>query len=126
VSVLSIPDVGRLFALGRRSRAARAAWRSLGVCAALFARPTSTAPRDRARRERVLARLAAYNAELEAACVAGPWCAWDGGAVFAFRFETSHVSRRDFFHPSEAGQRALAAVAWRAAFPAGPGTTPAL
>ena len=116
VSVLSIPDVTRLFALGRRSHTARATWRTLAICPSLFARPTSSAPRDRARRERVAARLAAFNAELGAACAARAWCEGDGGAVFAFPIAARHVSRRDFFHPSEAGQRALADVAWRAAF----------
>ena len=125
VSLLSIPDLTRLLVLGRRTRATRTAWRTLAICPSLFARPTSSERRDLARRERVGARLAAYNAELAAACAARPWCAWDADAVFSFRFQTRHVSHRDGFHPSEAGQRALADVAWSVAFPKVGTLTPA-
>lgn len=121
LSVLSIPDVGRLYELGRRSSRARLAWRVFGICGSLFARPTSTEAADVARRRRVAARLRAYNAELASACTRLAWCTWDGGAVFRYRFEARHVSGRDFFHPSQEGQRVLAALAWEAAFPrAGP------
>jgi lysophospholipase L1-like esterase len=121
VSLVSIPDVVHLLALGERSRAARTVWLGLRLCASVLDRAGSDSAADAARRRRVARRLADYNAELEAACAPLAWCTWDGGAVFRFRFEPGHVSSRDFFHPSRTGQAALASVAWRAAFPrAGP------
>jgi lysophospholipase L1-like esterase len=125
LSVLSIPDVARLYDLGRTSPRARVAWRVFGICASLFARPTSVRPADVARRRRVVERLRAYNAELESACARLPWCTWDRKAVFRYRFEARHVSGRDFFHPSQEGQRVLAALAWEAAFPRAGPLTPA-
>jgi lysophospholipase L1-like esterase len=117
VSVLSIPDVRRLFEISRTRRTARAAWLAFGICQAMFANPRSNAPGDVQRRDRVAARIVDYNGELAAACARYPSCTWDGGAVHSYPFEREHVSTRDYFHPSRAGQRTLAAVAWRAAFP---------
>ena len=37
---------------------------------------------------------------------------FDGFAVYRYAFERDEVSRLDFFHPSLAGQRALASLTW--------------
>ncbi|SDR18451.1 SGNH/GDSL hydrolase family protein [Thermostaphylospora chromogena] len=109
VFVASVPDLKRLWAVGRRSAVARSFWRLGRVCQSMLARPASTAPEDRERRNRVRERVIAYNRVLAQECAAyGPGCRYDGGAVFATRFTLGHVSRWDHFHPSAEGQRLIA------------------
>lgn len=109
VFVASIPDVKRLWRVGKDNVAARGFW-SLGrICPTMLARPTSTAPADQARRDRVRARVAGYNAALARVCAAyGPACKFDGNALFNCPFTLDHVSKWDFFHPNDAGQRLIA------------------
>ncbi|MEV1328733.1 GDSL-type esterase/lipase family protein [Micromonospora costi] len=114
VLVVSIPDLYRLWEVGHTDSRAVRAWRR-GVCPALLADPTSTAPADRARRAAFRDRVAAYNAQLAAACRAyGSRCRYDGGAVHRVRFTLDLVNALDWFHPNAAGQDRLAEVAWRA------------
>ncbi|GLX01856.1 SGNH/GDSL hydrolase family protein [Microtetraspora sp. NBRC 16547] len=116
VFVGSIPDLRRLWSLGRTSTLARAFWTVGHICPSMLAEPASTARQDLLRRARVRARVMAYNARLEEACLAyGPACRYDGGAVFSFPYALKHVSAWDYFHPSGEGQRALAKVTFDAA-----------
>lgn len=113
VLVVSIPDLYRLWELGRDEPRAVRAWNT-GICPALLADPTSTAPADERRRQRVAERIEAYNRELAAACGAyGKRCRTDGGAVHRVRFSLELVNRLDYFHPSTEGQARLAEVTWR-------------
>ena len=116
ILVLSIPDLRRLWRVGRDDERAIETWRRMGVCQAMLADPTSRSPEDRARRARVRARVAAYNEVMAALCARHDRCRWDGNAVFEHPFGLEAVSPRDYWHPSVAGQRRLAAVAWRAGF----------
>ncbi|PTA43584.1 GDSL-type esterase/lipase family protein [Micromonospora sp. RP3T] len=114
VLVVSIPDLYRLWQLGHTESRAVRAW-SRGVCPALLADATSTAPAATARRAKVKARIEAYDDELRAACRAyGSRCRWDGGAVHRHRFDLDQVNALDWFHPNAAGQGRLAEVAWNA------------
>jgi lysophospholipase L1-like esterase len=122
--VVSIPNVYRLWRLFRDDRAAVFIWRVTGFCRSLLARPTSTATADQARRRRVRARVVAYNEQLQAVCALYIHCRFDGNAVFNFPFGVEHVSKRDYFHPSRAGQRKLADVTWGAGFDFGDRTAP--
>ncbi|MFC4061791.1 GDSL-type esterase/lipase family protein [Planomonospora corallina] len=116
VFVASIPDVKRLWRVGKDNVAARGVWAVGRICPVMLERPQSTAPADRMRRDRVRARVAAYNRALERVCAEyGPACRFDGNAVFGYRFTLEHVSAWDFFHPNEAGQRQLARVTAEAA-----------
>jgi len=116
VLVVSIPDVHRVWEVGRSSKVAVRVWEH-GVCQSLLARPSSTAAADVARRKAFRDRIIAYNRELAAACAAyGPRCRWDGGAAFAERFEIIDLSALDFFHPNAAGQNALAEVTFPSRF----------
>ncbi|GAA3152583.1 SGNH/GDSL hydrolase family protein [Planomonospora alba] len=116
VFVAGIPDVKRLWRVGKGNAAARAVWAVGRICPVMLARPLSTAPADRARRDRVRARVAAYNRALAEVCAAyGPSCRSDGGAVFGYRFTLEQVSGWDFFHPNAAGQRQLARLTSAAA-----------
>ncbi|MGW3808175.1 GDSL-type esterase/lipase family protein [Micromonospora sp. NPDC005113] len=114
VLAVSIPDLYRLWEVGHGDPRAVRAWRR-GVCPALLADATSTAPADRARRAAVRERIDAYNAQLVAACRAyGSRCRHDGGAVHKVRFTLDLLNPLDWFHPNAGGQGRLAEVTWRA------------
>ncbi|MFI7428947.1 GDSL-type esterase/lipase family protein [Micromonospora sp. NPDC049836] len=115
VLVVSVPDLYRLWQVGHTDRRAVRAW-SRGVCPALLADATSTAPAAAARRARFRERIDAYNGQLRAACRAyGSRCRWDGGAAHRARFGLDQVNSLDWFHPNASGQDRLADVTWRAA-----------
>lgn len=108
VMVVSFPDVGVLWDLGKESPSARERWRDVGVCPALLGEGATEEERD-AVRERGRELNAALMEEAEALGFAT-----DGLAVFRAGFEPAHVSSFDHFHPSLAGQAALAEAAWAA------------
>ncbi|MDP9869921.1 MULTISPECIES: SGNH/GDSL hydrolase family protein [Streptosporangium] len=109
VFLASVPDLKRLWRVGKDNLVARGFWAIGRICPTMLAKPTSTAPADRARRQRVHDRVAAYNAALARICAAyGPTCRFDGNAVFTAPFTLSHVSKWDFFHPNAAGQELIA------------------
>jgi lysophospholipase L1-like esterase len=113
VFIASIPDLKRLWQIGKDSFSARTAWSLFGVCQSMLANPRSTAQADVDRRTRVRQRVQDYNAILAQRCVAyGDHCRYDGGAVFGYPFTLSQVSSWDYFHPNTSGQTALAAVTW--------------
>ncbi|MFC5833343.1 GDSL-type esterase/lipase family protein [Nonomuraea insulae] len=113
----SIPDVRRLWQIGRTHPLARTFWSAGRICQSLLVRPTSTRRADTERRSRVRARVIAYNRAAADACAAfGPNCRTDGGAVFSYPFTLDHVSKWDYFHPNTAGQRILAAQTYDRTF----------
>jgi len=117
VAVISIPDIKRLWEVGRTSGSARTAWSLFGICKSMLANPTSNAAADTQRRDRVRQRVVDFNAQLAAACAAyGPNCDFDGNAVFNYPFSFNQVSGWDYFHPNTAGQAALAQVSYAAGF----------
>jgi lysophospholipase L1-like esterase len=106
VLVVSIPDVYRVWEIGKGNRLARAAWRA-GVCPNLLRNPTSEAAADVARRRAFRDRIADFNRELGAACEDyGTRCRFDN--IASFDFTLTMLSAIDFFHPNAAGQNALA------------------
>ena len=117
VLIVSIPDLKRLWYIGKGSWAARTAWSAYGICQSMLANPTSTSSTDTARRDRVRQRVVDYNTALASACAAyGSNCRFDGNAVFSYPFVLSQVSTWDYFHPNASGQAALASVTWDAGF----------
>jgi lysophospholipase L1-like esterase len=116
IYVVSIPDIYRLWSLFHTNPTAVLTWRITGFCKSMLERPTSTAPEDEARRQRVRQRVVDYNGQLEQVCVLYVQCRFDGNAVFEYPFQPKHVSKRDYFHPSLAGQRKLADVTWAAGY----------
>jgi lysophospholipase L1-like esterase len=108
VLVTSIPDIYRLWEIGRGSDKVVRAW-DRGVCPALLADPRSDSEAARSRRSAFRARIDAYNKQLAAACRAyGRRCRWDGGAVHGVRFTLDMLNPLDYFHPDADGQNALA------------------
>jgi lysophospholipase L1-like esterase len=109
VLVASVPDIYRLWRLGRRDDQVVRVWDRLHVCPSMLADPTSTAPADDGRRRAVRARIDAYNDQLRQACQSyGKRCRWDGGRVHDTRYNLDLVNRTDYFHPNAEGQRELA------------------
>jgi lysophospholipase L1-like esterase len=117
ILMISIPDIKRLWEVGRTSFWARTFWSIGNVCQSMLDNPTSFAAADVQRRDRVRQRVVDFNAELAAACAEyGPDCRFDGNAVFGFPFTLDQVSGWDYFHPNTTGQRMLAAVTYQAGF----------
>ena len=116
ILVVSIPDLHRLWLVGKDDERVVETWNRVGICQAMLANPTSTAIEDRRRRARVRDRVAAYNEVMAALCARHDQCRWDGNAVFEQAFGLDAVSPRDYWHPSVDGQRRLAQVAWEAGF----------
>ncbi|OUC89190.1 GDSL family lipase [Streptosporangium minutum] len=115
VFVASIPDLKRLWRVGKDNVVARGFWAIGRICPTMLARPTSTAAADRARRDRVRGRVIAYNAVLARVCAAyGPACRFDGNVLFNTPFTLNHVSKWDFFHPNAAGQQLIAQKTFQA------------
>lgn len=112
VFVSSVPNVKRLWYVGKDSWAARTAWSTYGICQSLLARPLSTDQADVDRRARVKQRVADYNVTLATVCAQYATCRFDQNAVFDYPFALSQVSTWDYFHPNTSGQAALAAVTW--------------
>jgi lysophospholipase L1-like esterase len=116
VLVASIPDIHRLWEVGKDSSSARTAWSSYGICQSMLANPRSMDDADVERRARVRQRVVDFNAVLADVCGQHAFCTDDGQAVFSFPFERSHLSTWDYFHPNTSGQNVLAEVSWAAGF----------
>jgi lysophospholipase L1-like esterase len=117
VLLVSVPDVKRLWAVGKDNASARSTWALFHICQSLLANPTSTAPDDAARRDRVRQRVVDFNTQLAQACTAyGPNCAFDRNAAFNYPFALSQVSTWDYFHPNATGQAVLAQISYAAGF----------
>ena len=116
IYVVSIPNVKNLWSALKGNGIARFIWAIGGVCQSMLARPTSTQQADVDRRARVLQREVDYNAALATICAQYVQCRFDSNAVFNITYVASDVSTRDYFHPSLAGQKKLAAVSWSAGY----------
>jgi lysophospholipase L1-like esterase len=113
VFVSSIPDIYRLWSTFHSNARARLTWRLFSICPSMLG-PHST----EAQRRQVEAQESADNAALATACTTrfATICRWDNYATFHVHFGTRSVSAVDFFHPSIAGQKALAATTWAAGY----------
>jgi lysophospholipase L1-like esterase len=117
VAVISIPDIYRLWSVGRTNAGALSAWSAYGICQSMLYRAWSTSSADEARRQRVRQRVIDFNTQLAQACAAyGPNCDFDDNAVFNYRFTLSQLSTWDYFHPNTSGQAVLAQVSYTAGF----------
>ena len=116
VLVVSVPDIYRLWQIGKDSSSARSAWSGYGICQSMLANPTSTTAEDEARRQRVRQRVIDFNTQLAEVCALHVNCRFDGNAAFSYPFELSHMSGWDYFHPNTAGQNVLAEESWKVGF----------
>ena len=114
VFVGSIPSLQRLYDLLKTNKSALSTWDLFKICPLMLA-PNSTS------RELVNQRQAEFNDVLEQVCAEFAAqqlnrCKFDGDAVFNTVFVTTDVSTVDYFHPSAAGQKKLAAATWAQSF----------
>lgn len=116
IFVASVPDIKRLWFIGKDSSSARSAWSAYKICQSMLANPTSTAQADVDRRDRVRQRVVDFNTILANVCAAHAHCKFDGNAVFNYQFVLSQVSGWDYFHPNTTGQGVLAGVTYTAGF----------
>jgi lysophospholipase L1-like esterase len=117
VFLISVPDIQRLWFVGKGSGSARTAWSAFGICQSMLANPTSTAQADVDRRNRVRQRVVDYNSQLAQACAAyGANCQFDNNTVFNYPFALNQLSGWDYFHPNATGQQVLANVTYAAGF----------
>jgi lysophospholipase L1-like esterase len=117
IALISIPDVYRLWQVGRTNASALLAWSAYDICQSMLYRAWSTSSTDENRRQRVRQRVIDYNTELAQACALyGPDCVFDGNAVFKYPFALSQLSPWDYFHPSAGGQATLAGISYTATF----------
>jgi lysophospholipase L1-like esterase len=108
VFVASVPDIKQLWFVGKDNAAVRNVWSTFGICQSMVANPTSTAPADVDRRDRVQQRVIDYNTALATVCAQYTHCRFDDNLIFDTKFELSDVSSIDYFHPSLSGQTELA------------------
>jgi lysophospholipase L1-like esterase len=117
VFLISVPDIYRLWYVGKGSYSARSAWSLFGICRSMLANPTSTNQADVDRRARVRQRVVDFNTQLAQACAGyGANCDFDDNAVFNYPFTLSQLSTWDYFHPNTGGQQVLAATSYAAGF----------
>jgi len=107
IFVSSIPNVYWLWQIEHTNPVAQFVWRAGRICQSLLA-----VERTELDRQMVRQRNADFNTILAEECAAIAACRFDGNAVFDYQFTTAQVSRLDYFHPSLAGQAALADVTW--------------
>ncbi|MET7379279.1 SGNH/GDSL hydrolase family protein [Streptomyces sp. NPDC005526] len=112
VYVASVPNLKRLWSEGRTNPLGKQVWR-LGVCPSMLGDADALDAAAVRRRDRVQARVEAYNEVLRDVCAKDRRCRFDGNAVFDFRFGTEQLSQWDWFHPSRNGQARLAEIAYR-------------
>ena len=116
IMVASVPDLLRLWTVGKDVAAARAVWSNFGICQSMVANPLSLAQADVDRRARVQQRVIDYNTALSTVCALYPNCKFDQNAVFNSPFALNDVSSIDYFHPSFAGQTGLAVLTYAAGY----------
>ncbi|MFF8943355.1 SGNH/GDSL hydrolase family protein [Streptomyces sp. NPDC014864] len=112
VYVASVPNLKRLWSEGRTNPLGKQVWR-LGICPSMLGDADALDAAAVRRRDRVQARVEAYNEVLRDVCAKDRRCRFDGNAVFDFRFGTEQLSQWDWFHPSRNGQARLAEIAYR-------------
>ncbi|OIK02465.1 hypothetical protein BIV25_02385 [Streptomyces sp. MUSC 14] len=113
VYVASVPNLKRLWAEGRTNPLGKEVWK-LGICPSMLSDADDLTKGAGLRRDQVQQRVVEYNKVLKDVCAQDRRCRFDGGAVYAYDFDTDQLSHWDWFHPSRNGQARLAEIAYRA------------
>lgn len=111
VFVSSIPDLTQLYTVLQTELLAQTIWAVAHICQSLLSLLDTAS--DRAA---VATQELADNAALQTVCARFSNCRFDGFALYRARFDAADISSVDYFHPSVAGQRLLAAVTWAAGY----------
>jgi lysophospholipase L1-like esterase len=72
IALISVPDIYRLWYVGRSNASALTAWSAYGICQSMLYRAWSTSSTDESRRQRVRQRVIDYNTQLAQACGRAP------------------------------------------------------
>lgn len=107
VFVASVPDIFQVWQTFKDNSTARFIWGQFSVCQSMFANPESTAPADVERRQRVRQRIVDYNTQLSEVCSNYLRCRFDQNLLFNSPISSTLITA-DYYHPSIAGQHALA------------------
>ncbi|MEU8968872.1 SGNH/GDSL hydrolase family protein [Streptomyces monashensis] len=113
VYVASVPNLKRLWAEGRTNPLGKEVWK-LGICPSMLSDADDLTKGAGLRRDQVQQRVVEYNKVLKDVCAQDHRCRFDGGAVYAYDFDTDQLSHWDWFHPGRNGQARLAEIAYRA------------
>lgn len=114
ILVASVPDVTNLRPVAGANPTARFLWSTLGGCATVLGDPRSDSATTQDRLATVRDRIDAYDGALATTCATLSRCTWDGGALHRYQPTIAQLSPLDYFHPSVAGLRELAALEWAA------------
>ncbi|MCU1474295.1 GDSL-type esterase/lipase family protein [Amnibacterium sp.] len=114
ILVASVPDVTDLRPVASSNPTARFLWSTLGGCTTVLGDPRSDSEATQSRLATVRDRIDAYNGSLATTCATLRRCVWDGGALNRYQPTIAQLSPLDYFHPSIAGLRELAAIEWAA------------
>lgn len=111
IYVSSLPNIYQLWSVLHTNPSAESTWQLFGICRSML-----SAANTEIQRQQVVAQEQADNFALATICRAFPNCRWDNYAGYNFAFSPADVDTVDYFHPSLAGQRAIAAVTWEASY----------
>lgn len=108
VLVVGVPNVTALWDRHHEDRQVHDVWQAFGLCPAVLSDRVNDTGRALARE-----RIDAYNDVLREESAAAGF-AYDDGAVHDGRMEDAALGPVDYFHPSLAGQAAIAEATWKA------------
>jgi lysophospholipase L1-like esterase len=114
IFVASIPNIYQLWEDENSDFIAQLEWNVFGICPDMLSISATSA-----QRQQIVSQEQADNQVLGNVCAEFSQCLFDNDAVYDFKFTSSDVSDVDYFHPSVAGQAALASIAWSAGYWAG-------
>ncbi|MBT2498945.1 hypothetical protein J7E25_07535 [Agromyces sp. ISL-38] len=114
ILALSVPDLYHLWEIGHANERTVQTWNGSASCKNLLGSADDESAEAAGRRDAVAAQVVEYNAAIERVCAAVERCIDDDGAVFTYPFTADEISSIDYFHPSVAGQRVIAELAWNA------------
>jgi lysophospholipase L1-like esterase len=114
IFVASIPNIYQLWEDEHTNLIAELEWNVFGICADMLSASATSA-----QRQQIVEQEQADNQVLGNVCAEFSQCKFDNDAVYDFQFPSADVSDVDYFHPSAAGQAALASIAWSAGYWAG-------
>jgi lysophospholipase L1-like esterase len=115
VFVGSIPNIYQLWQIFHDNATAQLVWWLAQICQSMLS--LNNTEQDRLA---VLAHARALNNVLADVCSQYEFCRFDDYAVFDYKFNANQVSKLDYFHPSLAGQAALASLTWQRSWWPGP------
>lgn len=111
ILLLPVPNLNYLWELSHNQRGCQWLWDTLSICT-----PLLQSKRSPAERAAFSQRLADINTGLRSLAERFPSHINYKDELADYQFKSSHVSNRDCFHPSAAGQDLISSLSWDAAW----------